>query len=81
MTITTVPAHGFEPMKRANPNGVGLIDDPMCGYLHKLGDGNNLGDGAGVFCAETADHSVHSGTDQRVRVRELTDSEIERGNQ
>ncbi|GGN39702.1 hypothetical protein FHR83_006660 [Actinoplanes campanulatus] len=80
MTLTTIPAHAFEPAKRANPNGPGLVDDPMCGYLHKIGDGNEFGDGAGVFCAETADAPVHHGAAQKVRVREWTDAEIEAGN-
>lgn len=71
-TLATVPAHAFEPAKRANPGGgLALIDDPMCGYHHRIGDD------MGVFCAESADHPVHNGAGQRVRVRDWTDDEIE----
>lgn len=34
--ITTIPAHTFEPCKRATDNG--LVDDPACGYMHKIDD-------------------------------------------
>lgn len=77
MTLTTIPAHTFEPAKRANPNGHGLINDTDCGYFHQLPDGNEFGDGSGVFCSQPANDPVHNGTDKKVRVRELTDAEIE----
>lgn len=66
MTIA-IPAHTFEPMKRANPDGSGLIDDPMCGYHYSINDE------IGVFCTFTADHRVHDGSDVEVRVRDEED--------
>lgn len=78
MTITTIPAHTFEPAKRATKDG--LADDPMCGYLHRLAF-HPLVDGEAVFCSETADAPVHNGSDKKVRVCGWTDEETERGNQ
>lgn len=70
--IVTIPAHPFEPMKRATDDG--MVDDPMCGYHHRIDDET------GVFCTATADHPVHHGIDRLVGVREWTDDEIDRCN-
>ncbi|BAL87344.1 hypothetical protein AMIS_21240 [Actinoplanes missouriensis 431] len=70
--IVTIPAHPFEPAKRASD--AGLIADPRCGYHHRLSDDES------VWCAFGPGHPVHGGQDTQVRVREWTDEEIERDN-
>lgn len=68
-TLTTIPAHAFEPAKRATGNG--LVDDPRCGYHHRI-DADT-----GVWCGEFAAHSVHSGSDFEVVVCDHLPEEIE----
>jgi hypothetical protein len=74
--LITIPAHAFEPANRVDPHGPGLIDAELCGYLHRhtpeLAD--QL-DEDGVFCAATAGHPVHNGTDAQLRVRANDETE------
>jgi hypothetical protein len=60
-----IPAHPFESALRATDNG--LIDDPMCGYSHRIDDAS------GVFCTATADKPVHNGSAWTVRVVDTED--------
>ncbi|GAB7044901.1 hypothetical protein [Catenuloplanes indicus] len=46
--------HPFEPAKRANPNGPGLIDEAYCGF-HQATD-----DQTGQFCMHLAGSPVHT---------------------
>ncbi len=70
--ITVIPAHEHEPMQRATADG--LVDDPACGYHHRIDDET------GLFCGESVEHRVHNGSDWKVQAREWTDEEIERAN-
>lgn len=63
--LTTIPAHAFEPAKRATDSGT--VDDERCGYMHRIDDAT------GVWCGEAADHNVHHGSDRPVRVHDQED--------
>jgi hypothetical protein len=73
-TLITIPAHDFEPSRRA----VRLwpADEPRCGYYHRLATGMAaLLDSRGVLCVELAGHPVHNGTDAQLRVRANDETE------
>jgi hypothetical protein len=63
--LTTIPAHPFEPMKRATPDGV--VDDPACGYHHRIDDAT------GVFCGAHADTPIHNGIGMVMVIHDWTD--------
>lgn len=72
MTMSlTVAAHTFDPMKRHNPDGPGLVEGDLCGFYVAINDE------VGHLCGRRADDLIHSGQPVDVRIPDLT-GEVER---